>query len=261
MDNRLHHDSRHPAVHERRPATQPGTTATAHTTHGSATTTTVRSSLAYALVYERLAITLYYTALTTPAVMRDPRLAGRSGDPHDPGLPPGGTPRNVRILQAALDAEVKHAAALVQAGAASPITHFYVPASTFHQLGSVQYARTFLGVVHASESACVGMYLALLNQLWRVGQHDLARFVVQVLGVEAEHRMLSRVIAHVDPANDLTLEDAPFATLSDAEKALRPFLTGKGLAGGATRVVALPKAAQTARVIGTHGTRIVTSFV
>jgi hypothetical protein len=73
--------------------------------------------------------------------------------------------------------------------------------------------------------------------------------------------MLSRVIADVDPANDLTIEAAPFAALSDAEKALRPFLTGKGVAGGAARAVALPTAAQTARVIRTHGTRIVTRFV
>src|SRR2546423_642487 len=194
----------------RRPATVPDAPAPARTTHGSAATTTVRSSLALALVYERLAITLYYTALTTPAVMRDPRLAGRSGDPHDPGLPPGGNPRNVRILQAALDAEVKHAAALAQAGAASPIPHFYFPAATFQQLGSVQDARTFLGVVHASEAACVGLYLALFNQLWHLGRRDLTRFVVQVLGVESEHRMLSRVIADADPANNLTIEEAPF---------------------------------------------------
>jgi hypothetical protein len=261
MDNRIAHDRRWPAVHEPRPATEPGAPATARATRSSATTTAVRSSLAYALVYERLAITLYYTALTTPAVMRDHRLAGRSGDPHDPGLPPGGNPANVRILQAALDAEVKHAAALAQAGAASPIKHFYFPAATFQQLGSVQDARTFLGVAHASEAACVGLYLALLAQLWRIGRSDLTRFVVAVLGVESEHRMLSRVIADVDPANNLTIEEAPFATLSDAEKALRPFLTGKGVAGRATRIVALPTATQTARVIGTHGTHVVTSFL
>ena len=73
--------------------------------------------------------------------------------------------------------------------------------------------------------------------------------------------MLSRVIADVDPANDLIIEDAPFATLADAEKALRPFLTGKGIAGGAARAVALPTAAQTARVIGTYGTHVVASFL
>src|SRR5947208_9077016 len=175
MDNRSPHDRRRSALHERRPATQPDTTAT--TTHGSAATTTVRSSLAHALVCERLAITLYYTALTTPAVMRDRRLAGRSGDPRDPGLPPGGNPANVRIVQAALDAEVKHAAALAQAGAASPITHFYFPAATFQQLGSVQDARTFLGVTHVVETACVGLCLSLLNHLWRLGRRDLTQFV------------------------------------------------------------------------------------
>ena len=61
--------------------------------------------------------------------------------------------------------------------------------------------------------------------------------------------------------NNLTIEEAPFATLSDADKALRPFLTGKGVAGGAARAVALPTAAQTARAIGTHGTHVVTSFL
>ena len=261
MDNRIHHDRPQPALRERRSAAEPGTTASTTTTRGNATTTTVRSSLAYALVYERLAITLYYTALTTPAVMRDPRLAGVSGDPHDPGLPPGGNPANVRILQAALDAEVKHAALLARAGAASPITHFYFPASTFQRLGSVQDARTFLGVMHTVEGACVGLYLVLLNQLWRLGRRDLTPFVAEVLGVESEHRMLSRVIADVDPANDLTMEDAPFAALSDAEKALRAFLTGKGVAGGAARAIALPTAAQTARVIRSHGTHVVTSFL
>jgi hypothetical protein len=261
MDNRIHHDRRQPALHERRSAAEPGATASTATTHGSAAATTVRSSLALALVYERLAITLYYTALTAPAVMRDPRLAGVSCDPNDPGLPPGGNPANVCILQAALDAEVKHAATLAQVGATSPITHFYFPASTFQQLGSVQDAGTFLGGMHIVETACVGLCLALLDQLWRLGQRDLIRFVVQVLGVESEHRMLSRIIAHADPANDVTLEDAPFATLSDADKALRPFLTGKGLAGGATRAIALPTAAQTAHVIGRYGTRLVTRFV
>jgi hypothetical protein len=78
MDHRIHHDRHRPALLEPRPATEPGTTAATTTTRGRATTTTVRSSLAHALVYERLAITLYYTALTTPAVMRDPRLAGVS---------------------------------------------------------------------------------------------------------------------------------------------------------------------------------------
>src|SRR5437764_11444717 len=139
MDTSIQYDRRRPALVQGRPATEPGANASANTTRGrAAATTAVRSGLAYALVYERLAITLYYTALTTPAVMRDRRLAGPSGDPRDPGLPPGGNPANVRILQAALDAEVKHAAALAQARVASPSTHFYLPASTFRQPRSVQ---------------------------------------------------------------------------------------------------------------------------
>jgi hypothetical protein len=80
-------------------------------------TDTVQSILNTALAAERIATTLYYAALTTPAVMRSSALAGRSGNPNDPGLPPGGSPQHVRFLQAALDAELKHAALLSAAGA------------------------------------------------------------------------------------------------------------------------------------------------
>jgi hypothetical protein len=43
--------------------------------------------------------------------------------------------------------------------AASPITHFYFPAATFQQRGSVQDARTFLGVAHADEVLTAGFTL------------------------------------------------------------------------------------------------------
>src|ERR671935_1907836 len=99
-------------------------------------TDTVQSILNTALAAERIAATLYYAALTTPAVMRSSALAGRSGNPNDPGLPPGGHPQHVRFLQAALDAELKHAALLSAAGAQSTYTPFYFPPAPFQPTGA-----------------------------------------------------------------------------------------------------------------------------
>src|SRR5919201_5666674 len=57
---------------------------------------TVPSILATLLLTERLATTFYYTALTSPGVMRNRQLGGSSTDALDPGLPPNGNPSHVR---------------------------------------------------------------------------------------------------------------------------------------------------------------------
>lgn len=215
------------------------------------------------LIVERLAITFYYTALTSPAIMHDHRLGGPSADPNNPGLPPGGDPSNVRFLQAALDAEVKHAAALVAAGAVSPYGRFHFPTSAFTHAGSSVSRSSFLGVLEIIERVCVGAYAAAVDQFLAIGRTDLATVAAQIMGVEAEHRVLGRVIAAMHPPNNLTIEGAPFAAMDGVRAALDPFLTGKRylFADGATRVVTVPAKAQTHRVIGPHGTRRVSNFL
>lgn len=222
---------------------------------------TVQSILNTALIAEQLAIAFYYTALTTPALMHDPRLGGSSADPNNPGLPPDGYPSNVRYLQAALDAEVKHAAALANAGATSPYRHVYFPATTFKAMGLLTDAASFLGVLDTLEVAFVTAYTTAVGQFLRLGRVDLATVAAQIAGVEAEHRATGRLIARVAPANNLTLEQAPVATVGAAGAALSPFLSGKGLPGPAAMRVALPTPAQTARVIGKYDTRIVVTFL
>jgi len=82
------------------------------------------------------------------------------------------------------------------------------------------------------------------------------------MGVEAEHRALGRVIAAIRPANNLTLEQEPFAGLDALRAALDPFLTGRRyLFASDTVRAALPAPAQTVRVIGGHGTRQVHNFL
>jgi len=216
-----------------------------------------------ALTAERIAITYYYTALTTPAILRDSRLAGLSPGLHNPARPPNGAPQHVRFLQAALDAEVKHADLLAQVGAASPYRHFYFPPTTFASLGTTLNRGSFLGVLEMLEATCVGLYIAAACEFLRSERHDLAALATEMMGVEAEHRALGRVIAGVRPPNDLTLERAPFACADESAAALRPFLTGTRFlyAVDATRATALPTRAQTARVIGKYGTRRVRRFL
>jgi len=223
----------------------------------------VQTILNTALMGERLAATFYYGALTSPELMRHRALGGSSADPNDPGTPPDGQPSNVHYLQAALDAELKHARLLVDAGAQSSFGRFYFPASAFQNLGSSTQLSSFLGVQSAIELMLGGVYADAVSQFTTLNRPDLAVLAARTMGVEAEHRVLGRVIGGVTPPNDLTLESAPLACVSDAAMIMAAFLTGTGwrFPVTATRTLPLPTAAQAAAVIGRYSTRLVTSFL
>ncbi len=53
-----------------------------------------------------------------------------------------------------------------------------------------------------------------------------AEGAAQILGVEAEHRTLGRVVAGNNPPNNLILEEAVFSSVSDAVPVLLPFVSG-----------------------------------
>jgi hypothetical protein len=216
-----------------------------------------------ALVAEQIATTFYYTALTSFGVMHNRELGGSSTDPNDPGLPPNGNPPHVRYLQAALDAELKHAQLLARAGAVSPYGHCYFPPTTFATMGSTLDRASFLGVMDVLESIQMGVHIGASVAFIQLRRPDLALMATQMMGVEAEHRTLGRVLANVVPANSLTLEQAPFACAADAMAALRPFLTGRRylFAQNATRATPLPRPAQVRFVVGKHGTRQVRRFI
>lgn len=103
-----------------------------------------------------------------------------------------------------------------------------------------------------------------ISQHLRAGRPDLAVLAGQLLGVEAEHRTLGRLIAGLHPPNNLTLEPASFAEIDAADTALRPFLTGRRYlfaADANTAAVPLPRAAHVARVAGKYGTQRVRRFL
>ncbi len=228
---------------------------------GATARASIQQILNTALIAEQLAMTFYYKGLTTPAIMHDHRLGGPSANPNNPGLPPGGDPANVKDMQSILDSEVKHAQALANATAVSPYKKFYFPRDTFRGLGASNEAGTYLQVMDALETAFVGAYLAAVGEFVALGRSDLAGVIVQIMGVESEHRMLGRLISGFTTANNLTLQKNPFTSVSDAAKALHPFVTGQGFSGGATAPVNLPSVAEAERVVGRYATRIVTNFL
>src|SRR5690349_15266407 len=146
---------------------------------------TVRSILDTALLAEQIAMAFYYSGLTSPAVLRTSQLGGASADPNDPGLPPNGNPHHVRYLQAALDAEAKHAAQLIQAGATARYTRFYFPPGVFARMGTSVAPNSFLGLLERLESIQVSLYVAASAQFLHLRRPDLATMAAQIMGTEA----------------------------------------------------------------------------
>jgi len=105
---------------------------------------------------------------------------------------------------------------LASGGAKASIEHFHFPATAFHELGSAQQPGTFLGVLESLETAFTDAYTVAVGQLLQLRHPDLAQLAAQIMGVEAEHRVLGRVIGGALPANDITLERVPFACGLDA---------------------------------------------
>ncbi len=220
----------------------------------------VQTILDTALLADQVAAAFYYAGLTTPAIIGDRRLAGGSFDPNRPGLPPGGNPSHVHYLQAALDAEVKHADILVKAGARGGVTYAYVSTTALGRLGVSPDTASFLGLMDTLQTILVGLYNVAAFDLLQRRQVDLAVVTAGMAGVQAEHRMLGRVISALMPANNLTLEAQPFATVGAARAVLQPYLTGQGLPG-AVRAVKVPTRVDTARVVGRYGTHDVQRYL
>lgn len=212
-------------------------------------TESVQQIVNTALTAERLAMTFYYTGLTTRAIVATQALAGLAGNPN--AVSANGNPAHVTYLQAALDQEQQHARLLEDLGATSPAKAFHFPVTTFKSLGYTSHTGTFLWVLDHLETAFIGAYAAAAQRLGELGQVDLAIHALRIMGVECEHRALYRVLSADDPADNLTLEVASFGCVANAGAALAPFVTGQGFPHGATTAIAVPTPRQTARVIGT----------
>lgn len=212
----------------------------------AASTDTAANILTAALIAESLAITTYYTALSTSAVITDPNLAGPGGTAIN--VSASGSQVNVAYLQGALLEEVSHAQLLRSllglptdgsgdSAAGVPQTFFY-PSGTFSSLSG------FVPVLLNLETAFVGAYMTAVEEFAsmaagyngfsatqanpafsgsNLSQADLilyAKVASSILGVESEHRALVRAIPSVTlaspnfaginliPANDVNYESS-----------------------------------------------------
>jgi len=206
-----------------------------------------------ALIAEDLATTFYYNGLIGKAI-QDPNLAGPGGTAT--AVTSAGNMGNVQYLQAALSEEIAHANLMrtLLGGAApgtDPVQTFYLPTGCFDTLPA------FLKVLDTLENAFIGAYLEavrgfsymaalLLNgnvvgyTLNGVGFSSAqvqyyTQVAASIMGVEAEHRVLGRVISNTNPANNVCYEqtdglDAVYNGPTSAVAALTPFLSpGTGL--------------------------------
>lgn len=205
-----------------------GGTASKHVS-AAADTDTAANILTAALIAESLAITTYYTALSSPGVITDPNLAGSGGTAIN--VSANGNQVNVAYLQGALLEEVAHAKLLRtllglsadgsgDAKAGVPQT-FYFPSGTFSSLSG------FVPVLLALETAFVGAYMTAVEEFASMAagyngysatqanpassgsnltQADLvlyAKVAASIMGVEAEHRALVRAIPAVTLASPM----------------------------------------------------------
>ena len=201
-----------------------------------------------ALIAEDLASTFYYNGLIG-GVIQDPNLAGTGGTALFTAA--NGNEGNVEYIRAALNEEIMHADLLRAltggtTSAGDPVQMFYLPTGTFDTL------TPFLAVLDALENAFIGAYLNATIELAQMAadtragaatQLDsagkpynsstlayFAQVAASIMGVEAEHRVLGRVISNSNPANQLCYEQTDGLTsvynvTASAVVALTPFLT------------------------------------
>lgn len=208
---------------------------------------TVAEIATAALIAEDLATTFYYNALVG-GVIHDVNLAGPGGTATK--VADSGNAGNVAYVRAALYEEISHANVLRGVLGASdpskdPYQTFYFPAGSFDTLAA------FTGLLDALENAFIGAYLNAIQEFAAkaakkaVQAEDdrddyqkytakelayYAKVAASIMGVEAEHRALGRVISNSNPANNLQYEqtdglNAVYNGPHSAVVALTPFLT------------------------------------
>ncbi len=132
-------------------------------------------------------------------------------------------PNARRDIQAALIEEQLHQNFLMQQGAKPLTSMFSFPFGnrTFADFGAFFQTQQLL------ESTFIAAYLAATKEFAMMGRGDLAQIASQIGGVEAEHRVIGRVIAAKAPANNLGFEQVTLKKVADAPAVLKKagFLT------------------------------------
>jgi hypothetical protein len=159
--------------------------------------------------------------------------------------------QEVSQLRAFLDAELKHKQFLEANGAQALATEFFVPENLFSD------RAVFVQTTNTAENWFIAAYLAATRRFAELGEPLLAATTAQVMGVEAEHQALIRLMGGLQPSFQ-TLKEPLFFNTSEVAPLFQPFLEG---ADGFVGPAAFPGAEEIAALVGDEGVTNVTPFI
>lgn len=158
----------------------------------------------------------------------------------------------VNQLKAFLDSELQHKLFLEANGATALATEFYVPGNLFSD------RETFIATSNTAENWFVAAYLAATRRFAELGEPLLAATTAQVMGVEAEHQALIRLMGGLQPSFQV-LKEPLFWNTSEVGPLFQPFLDGSG--EGFVGPAAFPGQDEIAALVGDMGVTPVTPFI
>lgn len=111
-------------------------------------------------------------------------------------------------VEAILAAEITHVQLLTAAGAQPLTDTFYVPDPKL-----LSDTASFFGALETADTIFVGAYLAAIREFAEMNQPYLAKIAGQIMGIEAEHRVLARTaLAILGNAGDIPPNNKGFET-------------------------------------------------
>lgn len=147
-------------------------------------------------------------------------------------------PDDLTYFQAATSEEFVHAQILEQLGASIPQNAFFFPPNTFTD------KRAFLDLIETLETGGIGAYAAAIFRFASdLGRPDLALLAARILGVEAEHRVLARVVNEKNPPDDVCIEAVPTLDFNQIRAMFAPFLVPNQFGGSSAGPVPFPSEA------------------
>ena len=131
--------------------------------------------------------------------------------------------RFVPVLKAANASEFDHYKALQSLGAKPLTTKFWAPDAAFEP-------KNVFPTIEKAETLFVNAYLIGITTFARAGKADYARYAGEILGVEAEHRALSRFAQGKVP-NNLGFERYDVSSMADIVSGIESLGIGLGKQG------------------------------
>ncbi|HEY3365135.1 MAG TPA: ferritin-like domain-containing protein [Symbiobacteriaceae bacterium] len=159
---------------------------------------------------------------------------------------------DLTYFQAATSEEFVHARLLEALGASMPVNNFFFPPGIFTN-------RTmFLNLIEQLETNGIGAYSAAIFRFASdLMRPDLALLAARILGVEAEHRVLARVVNDKNPPDDRCIEAVPTLNFDQIAASFLPFLMPNQFNGQSVGPIPFPDAATVDRLVAPNACKAV----